>query len=217
MSIFPPVLNPERFPVRLIPRDEAFFDMFAELAARLTGSAKLIRQLMSEPQRVEEHTSAIKRLEHEADSITHDVIARIDKTFVTPFDREDIHTLATSIDDVIDMIDGAARRTVMYGITDTREPARRLADVLARAADCVEAGVRGMRKPKQVSDMSREVKRLEEEGDAVYHEAIGALFRGNPDPIEVIKWKDVYDKLEDAIDRCEDVANVLESISLKHA
>ena len=203
--------------VRLIPRDETFYDMFAELAARLTGSAKLIGQLMAEPQRVEQHTSAIKRLEHEADSITHDVIARIDKTFVTPFDREDIHTLATSIDDVIDMIDGAARRTVMYRITETREPAKKLAQVLAQAADCVEAGVRSMRKPKQVSDMSREVKRLEEEGDAVYHEAIGALFRGTPDPIEVIKWKDVYDKLEDAIDRCEDVANVLESIALKHA
>ena len=203
--------------MRLIPRDEAFFDMFAELAARLTGSAKLIGQLMSEPQRVEEHTAAIKRLEHEADSITHDVIARIDKSFVTPIDREDIHVLATSIDDVIDMIDGAARRTVMYGITDAREPARRLADVLARAADCIEVGVRSVRKSKVMGDLSREVKRLEEEGDAVYHEAIGELFRGAPDPIEVIKWKDVYDKLEDAIDRCEDVANVLESISLKHA
>ena len=203
--------------VRLIPRDEAFFDMFAELAARLTGSAKLIGQLMSEPHRVEEHTSAIKRLEHEADSITHDVIARIDKSFVTPIDREDIHLLATSIDDVIDMIDGAARRTVMYGITDAREPARRLADVLARAADCIEVGVRSVRKSKVMGDLSREVKRLEEEGDAVYHEAIGQLFRGTPDPLEVMKWKDVYDKLEDAIDRCEDVANVLESISLKHA
>ncbi len=203
--------------VRLIPRDEAFFDMFAELASRLTGSAKLIGQLMAEPSRVDEYTGAIKRLEHEADSITHDVIARIDKTFVTPIDREDIHILATSIDDVIDMIDGAARRTVMYRITETREPARRLADVLARAADCLEIGVRNLRKSKAVSELSREVKRLEEEGDAIYHEAIGALFRGTPDPIEVIKWKDVYDKLEDAIDRCEDVANVLESISLKHA
>ena len=203
--------------VRLIPRDEAFYDMFADLASRLTAAAKLIGQLVADPQRVDQYTGEIKRVEHEADGITHDVIARIDKTFVTPFDREDIHTLATSIDDVIDMIDGAARRMVMYRIVEAREPARRLADVLARAADCLEAGVRSMKKPRRISDMSREVKRLEEEGDAVYHEAIGALFRGTPDPIDVIKWKDVYDKLEDAIDRCEDVANVLESIALKHA
>ncbi len=203
--------------VRLIPRDEAFFDMFAELAARLTGSAKLIGQLMAEPQRVDEHTSAIKRLEHEADSITHDVIARIDKSFVTPIDREDIHVLATSIDDVIDMIDGAARRTVMYGITDAREPARRLADVLARAADRIEAGVRSVKKSKAMVDLSREIKQLEEEGDAIYHDAVGRLFDDGADALEVIKWKELFDKLEDAVDLCDDAWNVIESIALKNS
>ncbi|HEU4563834.1 MAG TPA: DUF47 family protein [Gemmatimonadaceae bacterium] len=203
--------------MRLIPRDEAFFDMFAELATRLTGTARLIGQLFADPAHLDTHTAAIKKLEHEADIITHDVISRIDKSFVTPIDREDIHLLATSLDDVIDLIDGAARRAEMYRIRDTREPARKLCDVLVRAGDRIESGVRGLRKARVVSEANRDVKRLEEEGDAIYHSAVGGLFAGTPDPLEVMKWKDIYDKLEDAIDRCEDVANVLESIALKHA
>jgi predicted phosphate transport protein (TIGR00153 family) len=203
--------------VRLIPRDEKFFDMFAELATRLSGTAHLIGQLFADPARLEEHASAIKKLEHEADHLTHKVVSRIDKSFVTPIDREDIHMLATSLDDVIDLIDGAARRAEMYRIRETREPAKALCGVLARCADRISAGVSGMKKASVVSEANRDVKKLEEEGDAIYHDAVGALFVGTPDPLEVIKWKDIYDKLEDAIDRCEDVANVLESIALKHA
>jgi predicted phosphate transport protein (TIGR00153 family) len=203
--------------VRLIPRDEAFFDMFAQLAARLTETARLIGQLFAEPERLAAHTAAIKKVEHQADNLTHDVISRIDKSFVTPIDREDIHLLATTLDDVIDLLDGAARRAEMYHVRETREPARQLCVVLVHAADCIEAAVGAIRKSRVVAERSREIKRLEEEGDAIYHAAIGDLFAGTPDAIEVIKWKDIYDKLEDAIDRCEDVANVLESISLKHA
>ncbi len=203
--------------MRLIPRDENFFKMFADLASRLTGVARLIGQLFADPAHLSEHVGAIKSLEHEADQLTHDVIARIDKSFVTPIDREDIHLLATSLDDVIDLIDGAARRAEMYKIRETREPAAKLCDVLVRCADCISSGVASIKKARIVSERNRDVKLLEEEGDAIYHQAVGALFAGTPDPIEVIKWKDIYDKLEDAIDRCEDVANVLESIALKHA
>jgi uncharacterized protein len=203
--------------VRLIPRDEAFFDMFADLAQRLTDSAKLLGQVFTDPAGIDQNVAAIKTLEHEADQITHRVIQRIDQTFVTPFDREDIHTLATALDDVIDLLDGAARRVTMFGIREPREDARRLCEVLVRAATCLQEGVSNLKKSKLVSKTNREVKLLEEEADAIYQQAMAALFTGKPDPIEVIKWKEVYDKIEDAIDRCEDVANVLESIALKHA
>lgn len=203
--------------MRLIPRDEAFFDMFEQLAHRIFESAKLLRRLFAEPAMRERLAAEIKVLEHEADELTRDVIARIDQSFVTPIDREDIHLLTTNLDDVIDLLDGAARRTEMYRITDSREPAIRMCDVLIKAGDHIQKGVRLVRKAKLVAEHAKDVKLLEEEGDAIYREAIEALFSGTPDPLEVIKWKDVYDKLEDAIDRCEDVANVLESIALKHS
>jgi uncharacterized protein Yka (UPF0111/DUF47 family) len=203
--------------VRLIPRDEAFFGMFSEIAKRLTTSAKLLCQMFAEPQRLDYYVSAIKGVEHEADTITHDVIARIDQTFVTPIDREDIHLLASRLDNVVDLIDGTARRAAMFHITDGTDSARRLCDVLIRAANSIESAVVNVKNSKIVAQRSREIKEREEEGDAIYHEAVGALFKGNPDPIEVIKWKELYDTIERALDQCEDVANVLESISLKHA
>jgi predicted phosphate transport protein (TIGR00153 family) len=203
--------------VRLIPRDEAFFDMFEQLAERISASAKLLRRLFSEPGMSEALVSDIKTLEHEADELTREIISRIDQTFVTPIDREDIHLLTTNLDDVIDLLDGAARRTEMYHLKDSREPAIRMCDVLVNSADHIYKGVRLVRKAKLVAEHARSVKLLEEEGDAIYREAMQELFAGSPDPMEVIKWKDVYDKLEDAIDRCEDVANVLESIALKHS
>lgn len=203
--------------MRLIPRDEAFFDMFAQLASRIVSSSRLLHQLFTDPSRIDEHVTAIKDLEHEADNLTHEVIQRIDRSFVTPIDREDIHLLASHLDNVIDLIDGTARRAQMFHISEAREPARQLTDVLIRAADCIEVAVGSIKKTKIVTERARQIKRLEEEGDAIYHEAVGALFAGSPNALEVIKWKDLYDTIEDALDHCEDVANVLESISLKHA
>ena len=202
--------------MRLIPRDEEFFRMFAEIAGILRESAGHLCQLFAEPERLDTHVGTIKELEHRADTLTHDVMVRIDSTFVTPLDREDIHLLASRLDDVIDLLDGTARRAQMFHITEVREPARQLASVLERAAGTIEAAVGKLRKPKEMTTHTRELKLLEEEGDAIYHEAVGLLFVGQPDPIEVIKWKELYDKLEDAIDQCDDVANVLESIALKN-
>ena len=203
--------------MRLIPRDEKFFDLFNELAQRLTKCARLLNELFSEPKRLEELAAAIKAIEHEADQLTYTVIARIDTSFVTPLDREDIYMLASRLDDVIDLLDGTARRVTMFRITEVREPAKRLSGVLVRAAEAIEAAVRDMKKPKVVAQHSRAIKTLEEEGDAIYAEAVGGLFQGSPDPMEVIKWKELYDTLEGAIDQCEDVANVLESISIKNS
>ena len=135
---------------KLIPRDELFFDMFDEIARRMSAAAKLLKQLFAEPSRISEHVAAIKTIEHEADVITHDVIVRINRSFITPFDREDIHELASRLDDVVDLIDGTARRAVMFRITTVREPARQLAAVIVRAADSLEAAVVAIKKPKIV-------------------------------------------------------------------
>jgi predicted phosphate transport protein (TIGR00153 family) len=202
---------------KLIPRDEQFFDMFDEIARRMSVAAKLLKQLFAEPGRMAEHVAAIKNVEHEADVITHDVIVRINKSFITPFDREDIHELASRLDDVIDLIDGTARRAVMFRITKPREAARQLADVIVRATASLEQAVVSIKKPKIVIEKGTEVKTLEEEGDAIYHAAVGALFDDGENPIEVMKWKELYDTLERTLDQCEDVANVLESIALKNA
>ena len=203
--------------MRILPRDEKFYDLFTELSTRLTASAGVLQEMFQNPSQLDAKVAAIKQLEHEADNLTHDIIDRIDRTFVTPFDREDIHQLASELDEVIDFIDGTARRAQIFRVQRIRPPAIVLAEVLSRAAGAVEEGVRDMKNAKHVYAVSEKLKVLEEEGDAVYHDAMGKLFAEGGDALEVIKWKDLYDKLEDALDQCEDVGNVLQSIALKNA
>jgi len=203
--------------MRLIPRDQGFFELFNGLASKLRAAATLLDQMFAEPARLDYYMSAIKTVEHEADQITHEVRVRIDKSFVTPIDREDIHVLAQELDNVVDLIDGTARRAVMFRIREARDPARNLTQLLIRAVEHIEVATLGVRDPKIVSERSRAIKKIEEEGDAVYHDAVGHLFDGSPDPLEVIKWKELYDTLERALDECQAVANVLESVSIKNS
>ena len=203
--------------MRLIPRDEQFYTMFSDLATRIASSARLLGELFDNPEEMDRYVGAIKAIEHEADNIIHEITTRIDKSFVTPFDREDIYLLASRLDTVVDLIDGVARRAQMFHIVDVRPAAHELCGVLIRAGDCIVSAVSAMKQPKVVNGRARELKILEEEGDAIYHDAVGGLFAGSPDPLEVIKWKELYDTLEGALDQCEDVANTLESISLKNA
>jgi predicted phosphate transport protein (TIGR00153 family) len=202
--------------VRLLPKDREFFKMFAELAGRVTAGARLLHLLFKEPDRLAEHVAAIKDIEHQADNLTREVIARIDTSFITPIDREDIHMLASRLDDVIDLIDGTARRAQMFRIREVRQPAIDLTGALIRASEAIEGAVSHVKKPKLVVETSTQVKRLEEEADAIYHAAMGKLFDGDPNPLDVIKWKELYDTLEHAMDQCEDVANTLESIAQKN-
>ena len=191
--------------------------MFADLAKRVTASARLLDKMFTDIDNLNTHATAIKALEHEADHITHTVIDRIQRVFVTPFDREDIHELVQQLDEVIDMIDGAARRAGMFGINTTQPGVQQLTGILLRATEAIEWAVTSMKQPKIVEARSREIKKLEEEGDTVYAQAVATLFRdGAANPIEVIKWKEIYETIERALDQCEDVANVLESISIKN-
>ncbi len=205
--------------VRLIPRDEGFFPLFNELAKRITRSAELLVKLFADSGQahVERLMAQIKEVEHEADNITHDITGRIDRSFVTTYDREDIHHLAHHLDDVVDLIDGTARRAAMFNIGGVRPPAAKMAGIIVEASTHIEAGVTAVKLPRAVAEHARAIKTLEEQGDQIYHEAVGQLFRGTPDPLEVIKWKEIYDTLERTLDQCQTVATVLESISLKNS
>jgi predicted phosphate transport protein (TIGR00153 family) len=202
---------------RLIPRDQEFFALFDELAGHLASSARLLKELFEQPRLLQEKVRAIKEVEHKADQLTHEINARIDRSFVTPIDREDIHEMSTRLDDVIDLMDGTARRVETFHIGEVREPARRLASLLVQAAEHLQRGVTGIKRPKDVQACAIEVKRIEEEADAIYHDSVGKLFNGNPDPLDVIKWKEIYDRLEQGVDSCMAVVNVLQSISIKNA
>jgi uncharacterized protein len=203
--------------MRLIPVDETFFDLLTEVATRLVIVSRLLSELLAEAGRHEAVADAIEREEHEAHEVVHAINVRVDRTFVTPFDREDIHLLATRLNNAIDLVDDTARRVVVFGITAGRAEAQSLAAVLVRASERVEAAVRALRTPKRVPALVRPVKRLEEEGDALYERAVSALFDERLPVLEVFKWKELFDLLEDAIDECQRVAQVLESVAIKHA
>jgi predicted phosphate transport protein (TIGR00153 family) len=204
--------------VRLLPRNEEFFDLFTEVANRNKEAAQYLRDLFeAAPDRRTPIVEAIKRLEHEADQVTHEVVNRLDRTFITPLDREDIHQLASDLDDVMDAMDGTARRAQIFRLGVAPQGVRRLTEVIQRMVAVLAEAVGRLKKGDDVMRYCVEAKQLEEEGDAIYHEALGQLFEKEKDALEVIKWKEIYDNLEGTLDQAEDVANVVESITIKHA
>lgn len=205
-------------PLRLLPREEEFFDLFVEVAKRNQEAAGKLRELFeTAPERRTPIVEAIKRLEHECDQVTHEVVNRLDRTFITPLDREDIHQLASDLDDVIDTIDGTARRAQIFHLGTAPQGVKQLAEVIGRMTNTLGEAVGRLKKGDDVIKYCVEAKRLEEEGDVIYHEALGLLFEKETNAIELVKWKEIYDNLERTLDEAEDVANVVESIALKHA
>jgi predicted phosphate transport protein (TIGR00153 family) len=205
--------------VRFLPRDERFFDLFASVAERSVEAATLLGELFKAPPERRNHlVESIKRVEHECDQLTHEVITRLDRSFITPLDREDIHELASNLDDVVDFIDGLARRTQIFHIGEAPQGAILLADVVRRGCEQLVVAVKalGTGANGTVLPACIAIKRLEEEGDSVYHEWLGQMFKGHPDPVQLIAWKEIYDTLERTLDHLEDASNVLESISIKH-
>ncbi|HJW69888.1 MAG TPA: DUF47 family protein [Candidatus Binatia bacterium] len=204
----------------LLPRDEDFFGLFERHAALTVEGAREMQRLVQGGQNVRTRAARIKEIEHETDVITHACVERLHKTFITPFDRDDIHRLITRMDDVMDYIDSAAIAVMLYELTDMTPPVRELADVLVRSTESVAVAVSGLKNVKQskpILDACIEVNRLENEGDEILRGALADLFRGAKDPLLVLKWKEVYEALENATDRCEDVANVIEGVVLEHA
>lgn len=201
---------------RLIPREEKFFQDFITLADRIVSGATLIESMLASDPPAWDIALQIKQVEQECDSLTHQIIQRLNRTFVTPIDREDIHSLATSLDDVMDAIDAAANVMRRYRMVAVRYGARELASLIWQSAMQVRVAVEALERREGVHARAVEVNRLENAADDVHDESLRRLFEEERDALTVIKWKEVLDLLEEATDRCEDVANVLEGVVVKH-
>ena len=201
---------------RLIPREEKFFSDFITLADRIVSGATLLERMLASDPPAWDTALQIKQIESECDAITHSIIQRLNKTFVTPIDREDIHALAKSLDDVMDAIDAAANVMRRYRMASLRYGARELASLTWQSAMQVKVAVEALERRKEVHQLAVEVNRLENSADDIHDEGLRRLFEEEKDAITVIKWKEVLDLLEEATDRCEDCANVLEGVVVKH-
>ncbi|HUK87053.1 MAG TPA: DUF47 family protein [Terriglobales bacterium] len=203
--------------VRLVPRETKFFNMFAELAGNVTDGARLLLEILQDFQNLEARLQKLQEIEHRGDDMTHAVITKLNQTFITPFDREDIHRLATTLDDVLDYVHAAGERLTTYKITQRSPRATRLAELIVRQTEQIAKAISKLDKHDTVLDYCVEINRLENEADSVAREAIGKLFEEEKDPIALIKMKELYEVLEMATDKAEDVANVIETVVLKSA
>jgi len=201
---------------RLIPREESFYADFAAMADQIRVGARLLVEMLSVEPPLADKAHEIKEVEHKCDFLTHGIIQKLNKTFVTPIDREDIHSLARTLDDVMDAIDNAAALIPLYHIDRVRSGARELARVISDSTDQVKGAVEALEKRTGVLERAVEINRLENEADRIHQKAVGQLFDEERDPIVVMKWKEILDLLENATDRCEDVANLLENVVVKH-
>ncbi len=201
---------------RLIPREEKFFTDFQALAVELQRGARLLEEMLAPEHPLWDKADEIKEVEHKCDFLTHEVIQRLNRTFVTPLDREDIHALARCLDDVMDAIDASASRIRLYRLNQVRFGARELAHIITASTQQIGPALEAMEKHSGVIAHAVEINRLENEADRMHQQAISRLFDDESDPLLVIKWKEALDFLEEATDRCEDVANVLEGVTVKH-
>jgi len=202
---------------KIIPRNEGFYDLFEKAAANVTETSRLLLKLLTDFHDPEAMHAEISQREHEGDEITHQIMRALNTTFVTPFDREDIHHLAAGLDDILDFIEAVSDLLVLHRIEQPLPEMRHQADVLSRAADQVYQAITRLESLSGLEQYWVEINRLENEGDRVYRQTVARLFSGDYKAMDVLKWKDLVDQLESAIDGCEDVANTLESILLKHA
>jgi uncharacterized protein len=201
----------------LIPRDNNFFKEFISLAEEVRSGSRVLKQMIATDPPDISKVEVIKEIEHACDRCTRAIIDRLNRTFVTPLDREDIHALAGSLDDVMDAIDAAAAVIRLYKIAKVRAGAKRLVDIVCDSLDGIAEALQALERRDGVLEMAARIKQLEHEADRVHQDAIVELFDQERDPIAVIKWKEVFDFLEAATDRCEDVANLLEGVVVKHA
>jgi uncharacterized protein len=204
--------------VRVIPREMKFFDMFVEMSNNLTDGARVLVQLFDSRNNVSATVQKIKDIEHKGDDLTHALLRKLNQTFITPFDREDIHKLASSVDDVLDFINAAAERTLLYKIHNAPPAAARLAEIIVRQSEELGVAMTLLEKDQEgVLAHCVKINQFENEADSVARAAIGALFDSEKDPITLIKMKELFEVLETATDKAEDAANVMEAVVLKSA
>ena len=201
----------------LAPRDREFFDLFEEAGGNIERAASLLEQMLADYPDRSDLARDILLCEQEGDRITHDIIRRLNETFVTPIDREDIHSLASALDDVVDFTEEVADYMGLYKIEAPMEQAQRQTQILHQAARQIAAAMPRLRGFQDLSHYTVEINRLENDGDRVTREAMGALFDNGIDPMVVIRWKDIYERLESAIDATEQVANILETVVIKNS
>jgi len=203
--------------LNLIPREEQYFDLFEQMTLYIGDAVRELQQMLAaKRENYTEYSQRIKRLELACDELTHTIATKLNKSFITPFDREDIYLMSTALDDIVDLIDDAARAIVIFDIDEIRDYARDFANVLEKMSEELREIVAQLQKPKNITQRLLEIHRLENTGDDIYHAAIADLFHEDRDPLNVLKWKDIYEKLEAAVDRCENVSNIIESVIIKH-
>ena len=203
--------------MRLIPRERKFFRMFSEVSENLTDGARLLHDILKNPNDLTVRIGRLQEIEHRGDEMTHGIIRMLNQTFITPFDREDIHRLSSSLDDVLDFVNGAAVRMTLYRVTVPPPAAIDLAALIVKQSEELALAVSLLESNQKVLDHCVEVNRLENEADRVSRRAIAELFEHEKDPIQLIKIKELYEVLETATDKAEDAANVLEAVVLKSA
>ena len=200
-----------------LPREEQYFSLFSQMTSYIYDAARILTEMLNDKKGdFAEYSRQIKVIEHHCDELTHSVSKRLNQSFITPFDREDIYLMSGALDDIVDLIDDAALAMVMYGVRESTDHARRFADVIRRMAIELHEVVKVLERPVGIEPRLIELHRLENEGDDIYNTAIAELFHNGKDPLTIIKWKDIYEKLEAAVDRCENVANIIESVIIKH-
>jgi uncharacterized protein len=200
-----------------MPREDEYFALFTEMTAQIQDGADTLVTMMHDTSgNLESYMKKIKNAEHNCDELTHKITTKLNKSFITPFDREDIYMLVVALDDVLDYIDAGARAILMYDIRQINDHAKQFAKVIQSLAIELHSAISILAKPNGMNQHIVEIHRLENEADDVYFRAIGELFRNPTDAIAIIKWKEVYEILESATDRCESVANIIESVILKH-
>ena len=203
----------------LIPKDDKFFILFKQMTENITEGAILLKDMLDNFNDPAESQRKIKDLEHKGDAITHDIIQKLNKTFVTPLDREDIYALASKLDDILDLIDVCSQRIIMYNVDSIPPEAKSLGFIILQSCLVVDKAVAmlGKKSNEQLFALCVEINALENEADRVCREAISRLFDEEKDPIQLIKWKEIFETLEKATDKCEDAANILESVVVKNA
>lgn len=203
---------------KLVPSDAKFFEMFSQSAKILQEAAKVLAETAADAAKIKSGAVRLERLEHDADELTHAILIRLDKSFITPIDREDIHQLTLALDDCMDYMEAATERMVLYGIGEVTPPLQALAEVLCKQTDELNKVVPLIAdlKYEKIIPHCTEINRLENAADKIAREAVAELFKGDKHPLEVMKWRDIYDNLETATDKCEHVAGIIEGIVLKH-